>query len=172
MFLVVPVRYNSYIQHRPRRRASRRVAESPPLTVLLAAANWRRQERGEFQNEHRRSETFCTGSAPRADVQEPGDRAARPARPPPAARARSRRVESWKVPCQKGAIDPSCRVDSPDINANTMELHWERLGRLFGPLVIIGSLSGLLHLEFEWSIRWAVVAGLFVAVRLQKWALI
>ena len=82
------------------------------------------------------------------------------------------REESWKVPCQKGAIDPSCRVDSPDINANTMELHWERLGRLFGPLVIIGSLSGLLHLEFEWSIRWAVVAGLFVAVRLQKWALI
>ena len=58
MFLVVPVRYNSYIQHRPRRRASRRVAESPPLTVLLAAANWRRQEWGEFQNEHRRSETF------------------------------------------------------------------------------------------------------------------
>ena len=49
MFLVVPVRYNSYIQHRPRRRASRRVAESPPLTVLLAAANWRRQERGEFK---------------------------------------------------------------------------------------------------------------------------
>ena len=46
MFLVVPVRYNSYIQHRPRRRASRRVAESPPLTVLLAAANWRRQEWG------------------------------------------------------------------------------------------------------------------------------
>ena len=60
MFLVVPVRgYNSYIQHMwPRRRASRRVAESPPLTVLLAAANWRRQEWGEFQNEHRRSETL------------------------------------------------------------------------------------------------------------------
>ena len=165
MFLVVPVRYNSYIQHRPRRRASRRVAESPPLTVLLAAANWRRQEWGEFQNEHRRSETFwyryCTGSAPTFSSRE----IAR-------ACAVAPREESWKVPCQKGAIDPSCRVDSPDINANTMELHWERLGRLFGPLVIIGSLSGLLHLEFEWSIRWAVVAGLFVAVRLQKWALI
>lgn len=78
------------------------------------------------------------------------------------------------VPCQKGAQTISCRVlrVTPDTNASTMELHWERLGRLFGPLVIIGSLSGLLHLEFEWSLRWAVVAGLFVAVRLQKWALI
>ena len=67
MFLVVPVRYKLTTRTYniwPRRRASRRVAESPPLTVLLAAANWRRQERGEFQNEHRRSETFCTGSAP------------------------------------------------------------------------------------------------------------
>ena len=75
---------------------------------------------------------------------------------------------------KKGAQTLSCRVlrVTPDTNASTMELHWERLGRLFGPLVIIGSLSGLLHLEFEWSLRWAVVAGLFVAVRLQKWALI
>ena len=75
---------------------------------------------------------------------------------------------------KKGAQTLSCRVlrVTPDTNASTMELHWERLGRLFGPLVIVGSLSGLLHLEFEWSLRWAVVAGLFVAVRLQKWALI
>lgn len=75
---------------------------------------------------------------------------------------------------KKGAQSLSCRVlrVTPDTNASTMELHWERLGRLFGPLVIVGSLSGLLHLEFEWSLRWAVVAGLFVAVRLQKWALI
>ena len=53
-----------------------------------------------------------------------------------------------------------------------MEIRWERLGRLVGPLTVALALTFFLHLELEWSLRWSIVAGLFAAVRLQKWALV
>lgn len=82
-------------------------------------------------------------------------------------------------PAQRGArpfgVAQSCARDLRDSSAapsSPMEFRVENLGKLAGPLIVASALGLLLHVEFDWSLRWSVVVGLFVAVRLQKWALI
>ena len=53
-----------------------------------------------------------------------------------------------------------------------MKLNLDRVPALVGPLIVAAAVASLCAYEFEVSVRWAVVIGLFVAVQLQRFHLL